>query len=135
MNKWQIICPVTAIVLVAVFAFAGQGRREHRAYVLAQTRMIGQELTRATNSPRLTEISPALRAKLSQFLTPKSGVAEVVLGDEPAPVGDGTACSQLVLSNNIGARIGIRLQRDAGAEHFHALSFWTITEPAPAGNP
>ena len=129
MNKWQIICPVVAIAVVAIFALGGQGRREHRYYVLAQTRMIGVELSRGSNSPRLAALGPALQARLSEFLTPQSGVAEVVLGDQPAPLGDGTACSRLVLSNSVGARLGIRLHQDPGLERFRVLGYWTITEP------
>jgi hypothetical protein len=135
MNKWQIICPVTALALVAIFGLVSLGRREHRAYVIAQTRMIGVELTRGTNSPWLAEIKPALRARLAEFLTSKVAVAEVLPGDEPAPVGDGTACSRLILSNNVGERIGIRLQQDAGPERFHALGFWTITELQHGADP
>jgi hypothetical protein len=126
MNKWQIICPVVAIVLVAFFGGTWQGRREARYYVLAQTRMIGEELSRGTNSPRLGALDPALQARLSGFLTPQRGVAEVLLGDQRAPLGDGTACSLLVLSNGVGARLGIRLYQDAGPERFHVLGYWTI---------
>jgi hypothetical protein len=135
MNKWQIICPVVAIAVVAIFALGGQGRREHRYYVLEQTRMIGEELSRGTNSPRLAALGPALQARLSEFLTPQSGVAEVVLGDQSAPLGDGAACSRLVLSNSIGERLGIRLQQDAGPERFHILGYWTITRTTAWSGP
>jgi hypothetical protein len=134
MNKWQIICPVLAMAFVAIFGLAGQGRRNHRYYISAQTRVIGEELTASTNSSRLAPIGAALRDRLCGFLAAQSGVADVLLGDEPSPVGDGTACSRLILSNAVGARLGIRLGQDAGPERFHVLGYWTITEPGAAAN-
>jgi hypothetical protein len=128
MNKWQIICPVAAMALVAVLGLAGQARRNARYNTTAQTEMIGQDLIRATNSPRLSASDSALQNRLAAFLASPSGVAEVRLGDEPPPIGDGTACSRLVLSNSAGDRLGIRF-RQAGPGDFHALSFWTLTEP------
>ena len=136
MNKWQIICPVVAMALVTVFGLAGQARRNARYYTSAQTEMIGQELVSATNSPRLVAVGPDLQNRLARFLASPGGVAKVLLGDEPSPIGDGTACSRLVLSNAVGGRLGIRLG-PAGREKFQALGFWTLTEPgaAPNGGP
>ncbi len=134
MNKWQIICPVAAMVVLAVILFSRQARREARYYITTQTEMVGQELIRSTNSPRLAENGPGLQDRLSRFLVVPSGVANVMLGDEPPPLGDGTACSRLILSNAAGARLGIRLRQDAKADTFHVLGFWTITEPDGAAN-
>ncbi len=133
-NKWQIICPVVAMVVFGAIVFSGQARRNIRYYITAQTTMVGQELVRGTNSSRLAEISPALQHRLSGFLASPSGVADVMLGDERPPIGDGTACSRLVLSNAVGARLGIRLRQEATADKFHVLGFWTITEPRGAAN-
>src|SRR5215472_14505534 len=107
MYKWQIICPLAALALVAtpgVVRLLRQGSLEHQAYVQAQTHMLGDDLCRNTNSTRLVRMPPALRERLSRFFGSRSGVAAVMLGDEPAPLGDGTACSRLVLSNASNTR-------------------------------
>ena len=41
MNKWQIICPLVALAIVAVGFALISGSHRHRYYVYAQTRMIG----------------------------------------------------------------------------------------------
>src|SRR2546426_7540907 len=95
------------------------GRNHRRYYVYAQTWMIGQELIAATNSTRLVQIGSGLQKRLSEFLVSPVGVAEVELGDEPSPIGDGTACSRVIVSNATGGRLGIRLRQDAEPERFH----------------
>ena len=121
------------MALVAIFSLARQARRDARYYTSAQTRMIGQELVSTTNSPRLVAVGPALQSRLAGFPASPSGVAEVLLGDEPTPIGDGTACSRLVLSNAAGERLGIRFSQ-SGPEKFHALGFWIPTEPSAVSN-
>jgi|SRR5580765_6771597 len=128
MNKWQIICPLAALTLVsipAIVALVRQGPREHRHYITAQTRMVGEELCRSTNSTRLVRMPRALRDGLSHFFGSRTGVASVLLGDERAPLGDGTACSRLVLSNASRIRFTVRLRQEPGREHFYVLGFWT----------
>jgi hypothetical protein len=128
MNKWQIICPLAALALVSIpgiVALVRQGPSGHRYYVTAQTRMIGEELCRSTNSTRLVRMPPALRDRLSRFLGSRTGVAGVLLGDEQPPLGDGTACSRLVLSNASNIRLTVRLRQEPGPEHFYVLGFWT----------
>ena len=137
MNKWQVLCPLAAIaiaaVVFAVFAVVS-GSNHHRYYVQAQTRMMGRELIATTNSARLVQLGPGLRKRLSEFLSSPAGVAEVVLGDAPSPIGDGSACSRLVISNATGGRLGIRLRQDSEPERFHVLGVWTVTESAGQAN-
>jgi hypothetical protein len=128
MNKWQIICPVAVIILAVMFLLMRHHQPEQPTDVLAQTQMIGQDLASTTNSSRLSRITPILRQRLSDLLSSPSSVAEAVLGDEPAPVGDGNACSHLVLSNAAGARIGIRLAPEPGSDKFYVLGFRTIAD-------
>ena len=110
------------------------GRNHHRYFVYAHSRMIGEELVMTTNSTRLVQIGSGLRTKLSEFLASPAAVQQVELGDEPSPIGDGTACSRVILSNAAGARVGIRLRQDAEPERFHVVGYWTITEPDGAAN-
>ncbi len=134
MNKWQVLCPL-AVIAIAVIAFTMvSGSNHHRYYVRAQTRMIGRELLAATNSVRLVPTDPGFRKRLSEFLSSRAGVAEVVLGDAPSPIGDGTACSRLILSNATGGRLGIRLRQDSEPERFHVLGVWTVPESAGQAN-
>jgi len=133
-NKWQIICPLVAIAIAVMVFAVVSGSKHHRYYVYAQTRMIGQDLIATTNSARLAQIGPNLQKRLSEFLSSPAGVAEVVLGDEPSPIGDGAACSRLIVSNATGVRLGIRLRQDSEPERFHVLGFWTITEQDGAAN-
>jgi hypothetical protein len=131
-NKWQIICPLAPIV-IAVVVFARVWSLNHyRYYVSAQTRMIGEELIATTNSTRLLKIGPGLKQRMSEFMAVPPGIAEIMHGDERSPIGDGTACSRLILSNATGGRLGIRLRQDSKPERFHVLGFWTIAEPSRA---
>jgi hypothetical protein len=133
-NKWQIICLLVAIAIVGVVFALVSGSRHNRYHVYAQARMIGEELSTTTNSSRLVQLGPGLRQRLSDFLISPSGLAEVQLGDEPPPIGDGSACSRVILSNAVGGRVGIRLRQDSQPERFHVLGYWTITEPDGAAN-
>ena len=134
MNKYQIICPVVALVLVGILFAVVSGRNHQRYFIQAQSRMIGQDLISSTNSTRLVQIGPGLQKRLAEFLGAPAGIAEVNLGDEPSPIGDGRACSRVVLSNATGERLGIRLRQDAKPERFHVQGFWTITEPLRRAN-
>ncbi len=124
------------MAIVAVGFAVVTGANHHRYYLYAQTRMIGQELIATTNSTRLVHLGSGLQKRLAEFLASPAGIAEAVLGDEPSPIGDGAACSRLVVSNAAGGRLGIRLRQDSEPERFHVLGFWTITEPdgAAKGN-
>lgn len=124
MNKWQIICPVTAMVVVVAVLLMRQARLDHEYYIMAQTRMIGEELCRSGNSLRLVMVPPAL----SNWVIGRAGVLDVLSGDERPPVGNSTACTRLVLSNASGSRIAIRLRQDANPEQFYVLGFWTTRE-------
>ncbi len=83
MNKWQIISPLALLTAVGLLVAMVHGRHQHRAYVTAQTRMVGQELIAATNSPRLVNGDRAFTRSLSMFLASPARVSNVQLGDEP----------------------------------------------------
>ncbi len=120
-------------MVAAVFAFVS-GRNHHRYFVYAHSRMIGEELATATNSPHLVQLGPDLQNCLSQFLASPAGLSDVQLGDERSPLGDRSACSRIILSNAAGARLGIRLCQNEAPGKFHVLGFWAVTEPDGAAN-
>ena len=131
MNKWQIICPLAA--LVVVFVILGlPGSRDYQYFITVRTREIGRDLISATNSSHLAEIAPALQMSLSRLLSSPTYVANALFGDEPPPVGDGRACSRLVLTNDLGDGIVLRLQQGTNFETFHVLSYWDVTEQGGA---
>ncbi len=121
MNKWQIICPLVAMALVAAVLFAISGAAHNRAFLVGQTRSLGAQLIARTNSPQLL-LQPYQRERLGQLLSHRTFVAQVKTGDQPKPLGDGRASSWMVLSNAQGAQIVLRLRRADNGE-FHLLSF------------
>ena len=125
MNKQIIILSVTAILVLVVAGEIVYGRNQARVKVQTRSLEIGQSLIRETNSTLLVEIGSGLKSKLSEFLDSSAKVEQVSLGDEAAPIGDGSASSQLWLVNGRQERIVIRLRWDSGHDKFHVLGFWT----------
>jgi hypothetical protein len=134
MNKWQIICPLVALFIVALGAGVIHERGEHRGAVMTVTRSIGRDLITTTNSPHLSGVTPLLHTHLSALLRSKTDVATVIIGDERAPTGPGKAWSQLVLTNDLGEALAIRIGPDSNSWFFTVLSYRTITEPGGAAN-
>ena len=137
MNKSPIFWLVVAIALVALAAglsVINDGVTAHRYAIALLTSSAGRELIATTNSTGLTKVSPALRAELADLLASTTYVANVYLGDEPPPLGDGRACSRLVLTNEHGDGLSLRLQEEPrsgvhSSGRFRVLSYWKITEP------
>lgn len=126
MRKLQIILPLVALALFALISTFVRGQRNHRHFITAQTRQIGIDLIAATNSPCLIQIGPGLQAELAGLFASTTRVADVLIGDEPSPIGDSSACSRLILKNDSGKSIGIRLKQVPGSERFQILGYWTI---------
>ena len=126
MNKSQVIAPLVALVVAGVILALYQGRKHHRYFVNARSRQIGSDLIQRTNSVLLVQIGSGLREQLSQLLGSPTGVAEIRIGDEPAPIGDGSADSRLLLTNEQGKSLGIRLRQNADPEKFHVLGYWNL---------
>src|SRR5687767_8743803 len=110
MNKWQIICPLVAMAIAAVVFATIFGRRQHRSFIVVASHSIGSDLIASTNSSHLVRLGPDLTARLGDLLSSTTHVAGVHLGDLPAPFGDGRACSRIVLTNQAGRGLAIRLR-------------------------
>ena len=123
MNKWQIICPVAALLVGGMVAGFVAVRGQHRGVIVAASSSIGRDLISTTNSTHLVRVNPYLRARLSQLLGSPTRVAAVLPGDEPPPAGDGMACSRLVLTNNAGQRLLIRLRQADRSGMFDVVGF------------
>jgi hypothetical protein len=127
-NKWQLIGPLALALIGGLFFVSVQGLDHHRYYIRTQTRMIGTELIATTNSTRLVHIGTDLRQQLVTLLSSPVGFDDVLLGDEPAPIGNGSAECRLILTNAVGARLGMRLRPADALEKFEVLGFWSVRD-------
>ena len=128
MNKWQIICPVTALLLVGLGFGIQEKRRARNVLISVTAHSIGRELIATTNSTHLFRIGPGLQMKLSEFLGVRTRVADVLSGDEPPPFGDGAATMRLVLTNELAKGLVIRLRPAEKPDMFHVLGFRSVSE-------
>jgi len=128
MNKWQIILPITAfaVVFLAIGITHELGERDYAIRLM--TASVGHELVTSTNSSHLTGGGADLQAQLYKLHTSPVGISTVLLGDEPSPIGDGSACSRLTLTNEVGQGLLIRLQQTDHPATFRVLSFRSISQ-------
>ena len=125
MNRTQLIALLVALAIAGAVAFLSMsGPRDPRA-LAAQTMQIGQELIATTNSPRLVVIGAGLKVRLAQLLASPTLIEEVLPGDEPQPLGDGKATTRLILKNQNGERLGIRLRKREDGDKVDVLGYWT----------
>ena len=134
MNKWQIICPLTAIVVALGAVAVMHGRSNQRYFIQAATASIGADLIKGTNSPilvgRLSDdgILAHLEGRLADLHRSPMHVAAVLMGDEPAPVGDGAACSRLVITNEEKDGILMRLEPADATGRFRVLGYLKVPQ-------
>lgn len=126
MNKTQLACLVVAIVTVLLAGVVMQARRHLHLYLMGSGRMIGEELIATTNSTRVVHLGPSLHSRLGDLLSSPAKVEEVRLGD--AFEQDGRAQLSVVLGNQHGLRIGLRLRQAEEHDKFHILGHWTVSE-------
>ena len=129
MNNWKVLAPVAVIALAAsLFAITHKQKSDNRL-ISERSRDIGQDLISRTNSSRLTSSPLGFTPQLSALLGSPTRVAAVLIGDDPAPLGDGTACSRLILTNESARGIQLRLGQTADPEKFRILGYWPIDNP------
>jgi hypothetical protein len=131
MNKWQIICPVALMALFVLFSTPAAIRRHNmnrRDRIAFSTHGVARELEATTNSMLLVSLTPALKQALGQFLTTPTRYDDTFRsGDEPAPVGDGTATHRLYMRNHKDDYLTLRLKYDPKLKKFQVLGFWNPT--------
>ena len=129
MNRWQVLGPIAAIALVIAVLGIFHQQKGHERIVSARTRNIGQDLIALTNSPRLLGLPRGFSTQLSSLLVSPTRVSEVLLGDDSAPLGDGSACSRLILTNELGRGLQMRLGSTGDPEKFRILGYWPLDNP------
>jgi hypothetical protein len=106
MKKWLIICAVAAVLIVLWTYYGLDSAR--RVHLWVVTDEIGQSLTNHTNSLSLADslVLPMLRSELSNLQHSTTHLSEVSVSD------DGKS-SALVLTNELGEHMQIRLAEEA----------------------
>lgn len=136
MNKGPIFWLLVAIAIVAAVAgmlFVRDAVEGRRYFITIATASAGRELIEVTNASHWIRVGPELLGDLSGLLASPTHINKVVLGDDRPPVGDGHASSRLVLTNELGRGLAmrLRLRHDAGqGPIFDVLSYSRITEPS-----
>lgn len=140
MNKGPVFWVLVALGLIAVVEgvrFVRNAAEGRRYFITMATASVGHELIEATNAPHWIRIDPELRAELSNVLTSPTHINKVLLGDENAPAGEGRASSRLILTNELGRGLSLRLRLRHGSGQspiFDVLSYSRINELGGAAN-
>lgn len=126
MNNWKPIFVVTVLLAAGATFEIFTLRGRHREFINTTLRSIGSDLSTSTHSSHLVSIGPDLRAQLSELRSAETHVADVLFGDESPPNGNGIAGCRLVLTNDAGRGLLIRLRVADKAGMFQVLGFRTL---------
>ena len=74
----------------------------------------------------MVSIAPGVKIRLSELLRSPTQIATVLLGD--SPTGDGTACSRVVLTNELAEDLEIRFRQVSSPGMFQVLDYHTAKE-------
>ena len=129
MNNWKILGPAVAVVLVAAASAIAVKQTGYRRIVSEGTRNVGHDLITQTNSSRLANLPLGFAPQLSTLLAAPTQISAVLMGDDPAPLGDGSACSRLILTNQSARGIHLRLGQTQDPEKFRILGYWPLETP------
>ncbi len=139
MSKSTAIRLVVAAVLLVVVAgawFIARANQERRYVMLVVSMSVGADLVHTNYSRSLTGVTPELQADLNRVLASPTRCI-VRSGDERPPLGDGQAYTRLLLTNEAGQVLTLRLRPEYGPDHqfqkFRVLGYWK-TEPDGAAN-
>ena len=128
MNKWQIICPLSLMLSIGLVFGMITIRSQHREFINVAARSIGSDLIASSRSSHLVYFGSALQTSLSELKSTRAQVADVLFGDEMPPAGDGMAACRLVLTNDAGKGLIIRLRVADKAGSFQVLGCRTFSE-------
>ena len=117
-----------AVVLILVSRFSGLNNARGPARE-ARALSIGYDLRNTTNSTMLVGATPEIRADLASILG--WGTWDLI---DRSPPRDPWAVVRLILTNNHGQALHLRLRDEYPSERLRLLSYRTITEPGGAAN-
>jgi hypothetical protein len=124
------------LIVVAGAWFAARAKQERRDLVLALSMSVGADLVHSTNSQALTGVSAALQSDI-KIVQASPTRAIIQPGDDDPPLGDGHAQARLVLTNEAGQTLTLRLRRESepgtGLRKFRVLGY-RKTKPGGAAN-
>jgi hypothetical protein len=121
---------MAALVAVAAsFWFRGWINAERRAAREVRALSVGYELRNTTNSTMLVGATPAFRADLASVLG--QGTWNLI---DRSPPRDPWAVVRLVLTNEHGEALHMRLRDEYPSGHLRLLSYRRITEPNGTAN-
>src|SRR5689334_6260419 len=130
MSKGVIIRWTAAAVLVLFVAgawFVASANKERRYVMFVLSMSVGADLVHTNYSRSLTGVTPELQADLNQILASPTQCI-VRSGDERPPHGDGRAYTRLLLTNEAGQALTLRLRPEYGSNHefqkFRVLGYW-----------
>ncbi len=140
MNKGPIFWLSIAVALTGAVVgvrFITSAVESRRYFITMMTVSVGHELITTTNAARSIRVDPELQRCLSELLTSPTHINKVLLGDERPRVGDGDASSRLILTNELGRGLAMRLRlrhHSSQGPIFDVLSYSKIAEPDGAAN-
>ncbi len=123
MNKWQIICPVCAMLLFALsLGFIAMRSNSNEVY-LAMASHVAVELVGTTNFDLISPMPPDLKSNLASFLASPARLASLRrdVTDPTHPV--------ICLRNDAGHMMEITLAWQTKTKKFSAIAY---TNPPPA---
>jgi hypothetical protein len=126
----------TIVVIVASAWLAARTKQERRDMMLALSMSVGADLVHGTNSQALTGVTAKLQSDL-QMIHRSPTRATIQPGDDDAPAGGRRAQARLVLTNERGQTLTLRLcpESDAstGLRKFRVVGY-RKTEPGASPN-
>ncbi len=137
LNKWQLICPVGAMGLVALVAGVLAIRSfnsSHKDLYFPRASIVGEDLVTKTNSEFLTSVTPELKSNLVALFSSPARLESLRHGelnpDEPS-----TDDALLSLANEAGGRLQLTLRWQPKLRKFVPVSFTNGPPPQIAAPP
>jgi len=125
------------LIVVAGAWLAARAKQERRDLMLALSMSVGADLVHGTTSQALTGVTPELQSDL-KLIHASPTRAVIQPGDDDPPVVDGRAHARLVLTNEAGQTLTLRLRPESdpstGLRKFRVVGY-RKSEPDGAANP
>lgn len=137
MSKATVIRLLVAAVLIVIVAaawFLARANQERQYAMLIISMSVGADLVHTNYSRSLAGVTPELQADLNRLLASPTRCI-VRSGDERPPLGDGQAYTRLLLTNEAGQVLTLRLRPEYDGhqfQKFRVLGYWKSEPGGPA---